>query len=235
MSFTLSGYSIHLYTACNRDSLKVPNILNNGTHLYIVLLFSQNTQMLTAHLGSARMAKQTVLMMTSANDLLNDALHEQTDTMNFEEYSNFLSKNKFLDAAKLDLRKLEEACWMLCNKTFIARTPKLPSVSNTALYQLWRLFNLYSEPESLPPYIEAEEALCLTEKLLVAMGTKFEREKFEIVCQTLGDKITLLDYLRCLETQYLPDLDEMCVSEGIACVHRTLVEEQEKVVSIHMV
>ncbi|PIK61314.1 putative switch-associated protein 70 [Apostichopus japonicus] len=192
-------------------------------------LSKMQLKMLTAHLGSARMAKQTVMMTTSANDLLNDALHDPSDTMNFEEYVKFLSTNKFLDAAKLDLRKLEEACWMLCNKTFMSRNTKLPSVSSTALYQLWRLFNFYTEPNSLPPYVEPEEAACLTEKLLIAMGTKFERERFEGICQTLGEKITMLDYLRCLETQYLPDLDSMCVCEGVACVHRSVVEEQEKV------
>lgn len=186
-------------------------------------------KMLTAHLGSARMAKQAVMMATSATDLLNDALHDNTDTMSFDEYVAFLTKNKFLDTAKLDMGKLEEACWMLCNKVFLSRTPKLPSMTTKVVYKLWRLFYYHSEPNSLPPYMVKEEAAYLTEKLIVAMGTKFQREQFEQVSQTLPEEISMLEYLKLLEMKYLPDMDAMCVSEGISSVHRSLVEEVEKV------
>ena len=109
----------------------------------------------------------------------------------------FLNEQNFLQNDNVDANKLEDTCWMLSIKEYEKRDHKI--IANPELKKLWQIFNFLAEPDIFPVSIDREEMAILMEKLVVAIGMKWDMSHFEYVTKDLKT-FTFTKMLCCYET-----------------------------------
>ncbi|XP_022085639.1 switch-associated protein 70-like [Acanthaster planci] len=182
----------------------------------------QQLKVLTAHLGASLGSENKGNIAHKVGEKYRC---ESALAVCFSNYLDFLEEQGFLNNDKVDLDKLEETLWVLCLKDYQKRDPQM--VANPELKKLWRLFNFLAEPDSFPVAIDREEMQLLTEKLVIAMGMKWDLAHFDHVTKNLK-LFTFTKMMVCFESAFAKDMDQMCIAEAVMEVYDEIIEEVEK-------
>ncbi len=143
----------------------------------------------------------------------------------FNSYLDFLKEQDFLQNDKVNAKKLEDTCWMLSLKKYETRDNKI--VANLELKKLWQIFNFLAEPETYPVSIDREEMALLMEKLVLALGMKWDMNHFEYVTKDLK-MFTFNKMLCCYESTFAKGMDKASIAEAVIEVYEEIIEEVEK-------
>ncbi|XP_041456945.1 switch-associated protein 70-like [Lytechinus variegatus] len=176
-------------------------------------------KVLTAHIGNSLGAENSNAIAKRLMELFED--HQ---SIGFNDYREFLRKEKFLVLENMDLVKLEEVSWMICGRCYGQRDKNV--LDNRDVYKLWRIFNFFAEPV-FPVVLDPQEAAIMFEKLVVAMGMKWSLTEFHSHIAML-QTLTFTNCLKFFEQQYTGKVDKMCVQVGISEVYNNMIEEVEK-------
>eukprot|EP00057_Strongylocentrotus_purpuratus_P004292 XP_003728414.1 PREDICTED: switch-associated protein 70 [Strongylocentrotus purpuratus] len=177
-------------------------------------------KVLTAHIGNSLGAENSNAIAKQLMETFQDS-----PAISFDDYRHFLRNKEFLVLEDMDLVKLEEVSWMICGSRYEKRTKKV--LDHTEIYKMWRIFNFFAEPGVFPAILDPQEANIMFEKLVVAMGTKWNLEEFQSKVAVLQD-LRFTNCLQFFEQHYTGRVDSMCVKEGISEVYNNMIEEVEK-------
>ncbi|XP_033126682.1 switch-associated protein 70-like isoform X2 [Anneissia japonica] len=185
------------------------------------LVDKQQLRIITAHIGNSLGVNNSSLVANKLAEYFKDS----PESINFTDYYTFISNQKFIEADMMDMKKIENVCWMICSKKFNGREGERFNLDD--VYKLWQVFNILVEPEVLPISIDREEFEILLEKLVTAMGKKWNTSKFEV---TYKDKqyVKFIELLKSLECEYGMGMDEMMLRMAVKDVHDECVMEVEK-------
>ncbi|XP_038053802.1 switch-associated protein 70-like [Patiria miniata] len=187
----------------------------------------QQLKVLTAHVGASLGSENKGNI---AHKVTERYRCESTLAVCFSNYLEFLDNEGFLNNDKVDLKKLEETLWALCLTDYQHRDHKM--VADPELRKLWQIFNFLAEPDSLPVAIDREEMVLLTEKLVLAMGMKWDLSRFDHVTKNLK-MFTFTKMMVCFESAFARDMDQMCIAEAVMEVYDEIIEEVEKKGFLH--
>ena len=181
---------------------------------------------MTAHIGHALGSANN---SGNINAELEKHFKEKEGQVNFSDYREFLLVHTYLEPKDIDLKKLEESCWSLCQKTYDNRVSKILDL--TQVRRVWKLFNFYSEADRFPIVMCREETRILMEKLIVGTGNRWQSDTFEYLTKGIKE-FQFLQVLACFESNYAKGMDRMCVMDSIDNLYDEVIEECEKKVSM---
>ncbi|XP_071790193.1 uncharacterized protein [Asterias amurensis] len=179
-------------------------------------------KVLTAHVGASLGAHNTGSIAGKVSEKFKC---NSTGSICFQSYLDFLKEQNFLQNENIDNKKLEDTCWMLSFKKYETRDNKI--VANPELKKLWQIFNFLAEPETYPVTIDREEMALLMEKLVLALGMKWDMTHFEYVTKDLKT-FTFNKMLCCYESTFAKGMDKVSIAEAVLEVYDEIIEEVEK-------
>ncbi|XP_071946502.1 uncharacterized protein [Antedon mediterranea] len=185
------------------------------------LVDKQQLRIITAHIGNSLGVNNSSLVANRLAEYFKDS----PDSINFTDYYDFISSQKFIEGDLIDMKKFEDVSWMLCSKKYKGR--ELESFHLNDVYKLWQIFNILVEPDVFPISIDREEFEILLEKMVTAMGKKWKQAQFD---ELYKDKqfFKFTELLSALECDYGRLMDKMVLQMAVKDVHDECVREVEK-------
>ncbi|XP_072033182.1 uncharacterized protein [Amphiura filiformis] len=180
-------------------------------------------KLLTAHIGTSLGTANN--SPSSINADLEKHFKEKQGHVSFQDYLEFLHVHTFIEPDLVDLQKLEESCWSLCQKTYGNRVNKVLDMVQTK--RIWKLFNFLSEADESPCVMCREETQLLMEKLILGTGNRWDPSTFDYHTKNIKS-FAFLQIMACFETNYAKGMDRMCVSDSVDDLYDTVIEQCEK-------
>ncbi|XP_077995517.1 uncharacterized protein LOC144448997 [Glandiceps talaboti] len=177
-------------------------------------------KVVTANISTATGVKD----IRTSVDALEDQYSDEKMTLSFEEFKRFIELELFSQGS-LELDEMFSVCWMLCSKVPLERQNKI--LQDTDTYKLWRVFNRLAEPNDYPLRMDHEEVAHILEKIVIAMGRKWNEADFEEMRKGLP-LMSFWQVLHAIETKFAAGLDEACVAEAVAEIYDEIINEVVK-------
>ncbi|XP_070572559.1 switch-associated protein 70-like isoform X2 [Ptychodera flava] len=163
--------------------------------------------------------------MRQSVEALEKQFSDSKSTLNFEEYRRFMEMELFSQSSALKLDDMYSVCWMLCSKVHMDRQNKI--LQDDDIYKLWMVFNRQAEPDAFPLRMDHEEVAYILEKVVIAMGRKWNEKEFEEIRRGLP-LMSFWQVLHSLETRFAYGVDEACVAAAIDEIYEEIINEVVK-------